>query len=346
MTGRMTARIVAGVLLVCGGGAALAAEHGGAARLPPYPLGPVVVLADGGILAGCLEAITATAVVVESPVMGRLDLPRTSVGGYRASMALGPVAPRRPDSASGEVAVLRLLNGDEVVAAAVTVASGDVMVRLAPPVSRDVRIPLESVRAIDFAASPVELRLPRKFVALTDGSRFVEARVPRAIDPAEVVATHVDGDGGRLLAMLEPLIDEGPPALSAPPARGHTLTGDWPAARGTTAFTGLGIRAPARVRYRFERPVRRLASLVAIDDAAGLEGSVIVRVLARDAAGRTREVHASPILRGGDDPHAIDIDLEGAVGVELVVEPASGGTVFDRTIWLDPRVIGTVSAER
>lgn len=204
------------------------------------------------------------------------------------------------------------------------------------------------MRAIDFAAAAVEPTLPRRLVALADGSRFAEASLPKACDPADVVTTLVDGDGTRLLQMLEPLTyDRGEAGRANQPlARGSTLAGDWPSARGTTAFTGLGIHAPARVRYRLAAPAPRFAAVVGIDDSAGQGGSVIVRVRAIDAAGVGRDVYASPILWGGDEPHSISVDLGGAVELELIVDPADGSAALDRTIWLDPRVTCTVSAER
>lgn len=339
MMHRPPVKIMAGLMLALIADAVVAGEQVGASGLPPYPLGAVLLLADGGMVAGRLEAITPTAVIVTSPVLGRLDLPRTSVAGYRASTALGPV-PRRPEPANAEVAVLRLLNGDEAAAAALSLVAGDVTIRMASPLPRDVTIPLAAVRAIDFAGSRGEAGWPRRFVVLSDGSRFVEGSLSQTCDPAEVVATLTDGDRVRLLATLEPAAYEQAETSQAawPLARGHTLTGEWPAARGTTAFTGLGIHAPASVRYRLGRPSRRFKTLVAIDDTAGLQGSVIARVRAIDDAGRAREVHVSPILRGGDEPHAIDVDLDGAMGIELVVDPADGSTALDRTIWLDPRV--------
>ena len=306
------------------------------ASLPPYPLGPVIVLADGGIVAGRLEAITPDTVTIDSPLLGRLELPRAAVAGYRASMALRPVPPRSLDPAAGERAVLRLMNGDEVLAKDISVAAGEVTIRMGPPVPQEVVLRFESVRAIDFASPPTTVALPRRFVALADGSRFVEASLPQACDPADMVATLVDGESLRLLQGLEPVEVEQADAL--PLARGSTPGGDWPAARGTTAFTGLGMRAPARVRYRFATPARRFASLVAIDDAAGRGGGVIVKVRAIDRGGESRDVSTSPILWGGDAPHAISVDLGGAVELELVVDSVADPSPLDRTIWLDPRV--------
>jgi hypothetical protein len=314
--------------------AATAEDH--TASLPPYPLGPVIVLADGGIVAGRLDAITPGTVAIDSPLLGRLELPRAAVAGYRASMALGPVPPRRPDATVGEAALVRLMNGDAFLTQDLSVAAGEATIRMGPPVPQEVVLSFESVRAIDFASSPTAITLPRRFVALADGSRFVEASLPKVCDPADVVATLVDGESLRLLQGLEPVEVEQADAL--PLARGSTPGGGWPAARGTTAFTGLGMRAPARVRYRFATPARRFESLVAIDDAAGRGGGVIVKVRAIDRGGAGRDVSTSPILRGGDAPHAISVDLGGAVELELIVDPVADASPLDRTIWLDPRV--------
>jgi len=314
--------------------AATAEDH--TASLPPYPLGPVIVLADGGIVAGRLEAITPDTVAIDSPLLGRLELPRAAVAGYRASMALGPVPPRRPDATAGETAMVRFVNGDEVLAKDISIVAREATIQMGPPVPQEVVLRFESVRAIDFASPPTTVALPRRFVALADGSRFVEASLAKVCDPADVVTTLVDGESLRLLQGLEPVEVE--QADACPPARGSTLGGDWPAARGTTAFTGLGMRAPARVRYRFATPARRFESLVAVDDAAGRGGGVIVKVRAIDRGGESRDVSTSPILWGGDAPHAIGADLGGAVEVELIVDPVADASPLDRTIWLDPRV--------
>jgi hypothetical protein len=327
--------------------AAGTAAEDAALRLPPYPLGPVVMLADGGIVAGRLTVITAQSVVVDSLLLGRLDLPRASVAGYRASMALGPVPPQRPDPAAGDVAIVRFVNGDSAIASSLTARGGEVTIRMAMPAPYEVVIPLESLRAIDFAVAAPKPSLPRTLVALADGSRVAEASLPLACNPLDVVTTLVDDEGTVLLPRLEPLdFDQGDARLSSKPlARGSTLSGDWPSARGMTAFTGLGMHAPARARYRLAAAAHhRFKSLVAIDDSAGSEGSVIARVRTINAAGVGCDVYTSPILRGGDEPHPISVDLGEAVELELIVDSADGSTVFDRTIWLDPRVVSVPMA--
>ncbi len=316
-------------------------------RLPPYPLGPVVMLAAGGIVAGRVEMITPDRVVIDSLLLGRLDLPRASVIGYRGSMAVGPVPPRRLDSAAGDAAIVRLLNGDELMATALTLKAGQVTVHMATPLPQSVVIPLESVRAIDLPVVAGEPTLPRRLVALADGSRFVEASVPEVCDPADVVASLLDGDETELLARLEPLASgQGDAAATGrPTTRGSTLSGDWPSARGTTAFTGVGMQAPARVRYRLVKPARRFEALVAIDDSAGQEAGVVARVRTIDAAGVGRDVYGSPILWGGDEPHPISVELGEALELELIVDPADGNASRGGTIWLDPRVRSGSAAE-
>jgi hypothetical protein len=179
------------------------------------------------------------------------------------------------------------------------------------------------VLAIVFAV-PAAAARPRMWAAWEDGSRFASA----ADQPAQadgLVATVSEGDAVRFLTSLAT-----EPAASVRPL--------WPTARGSTAFTACGMHAPARVRYRLDRPAARFRTRVAIDDSAGQGGSVVVTVRSKAAGDAFRDVFQSPVIRGDDDPLAIDADLRGGRELELVIEPADVGTVLDRTIWLDPRV--------
>jgi len=306
--------------------------------LPPLPGGPFVVLADGGIVAGSLTAITPVLATVESPTLGRLDLAREAVRGYRAGTAIGPPAPAGDASA----ATIALVNGDVATATALDMRDGVLRFTMTDPASPQpvaISVPFDRVRAIDFGvpASPAARR--RTLVALADGSRFATTSIPKECDPVDVVATVSDGDHVRLLDALEPAAHEPPTSGDAwPLTRGATLTGAWPAARGMTAFGAIGIHAPARVRYRLERPARGFATRVAIDDTTGTGGSAVVRIRARTGDAAFREVAASPVIRGGQEPVSLEADLGGATELELLVDPADVGTVLDRTIWLDPRV--------
>lgn len=311
----LTSWLLTSWLAACG----LAAEPAAAwPTLPPLPAGPFVVPAAGGIRAGTLVAIDDARITLDSPTAGMIHLPRSSVAGFRASLAIGP--PSAPPQAR-----ITFTNGD--VAAATTLSARDGTIHFMPAraASAEVSAPLDRVLAIDF---PVATQPTGRGVwsALDDGSRF-------AADPPPVagaVASVAEGAAFRLLASL--------PAEDGAVAGGAAVQPAWPAARGLTAFTACLIQAPARVTYRLDKPGSRFRTRMAIDDAAGPWGSVVVTIRARAAGAGFHEVFTSPIIRGGDDPLAIDVPLDGARDVELVVDPADAGPVLDRTIWLDPRI--------
>jgi hypothetical protein len=324
-------------------------------RCPPWPVGPHVLLADGSVIAGVLEAFDGTTASVRSGALGRLSLPATSFVGYRRTAASQPAAAalEQGRAATTDPAArffLLLRNDDRLAARAVTIRDSFAEIdwqggHVAIPLDRIQSLTMEPV--VEHAAPPA----PTLRVALDDGSRFSLASLgpPAAAlpcDPDLVVAVAADGAAATSLAALTPTACETLTAVGSPCplTRGQTLGGDWPAARGLTGFTGIGIQAPARVRYRLDRSAQRFESTVAIDDSAGHGGSVVVRIVAYGGNDERREVFASPVLHGGDEPLVIraDVsgaDLSGAREIELVVEPAGREESLDRTIWLDPRVI-------
>ena len=318
-------------------------------RCPPWPIGPHVLLADGSVIAGTLETFDGTTAVVRSATLGRLSLPVKTFAGFRRTAASQPAAAALEqgraavtDPAAGCFLLLR--NGDQLAGRAVMIRDG-----FAKIVWQDgqVEIPVDSIQSLTFqpVVAPDAPPMPTLRVALDDGSRFSltslgSSEPAVACDPELVVAVAGEGAAVTSLVAHTPIACEhstvDPPW---PLTRGQTLTGDWPAARGITGFSGLGIHAPARVRYRLDRPADRFESTVAIDDSAGRGGSVVVRVVAIDRDDERREVYASPVLRGDEEPLVICADLAGARELELVVEPAGNGDRLDRTIWLDPRVV-------
>ncbi len=163
-------------------------------RCPPWPQGPMVLLADGGLIAGHIETLDADTCVITSTTFGRIELPAVAVRGYRASVATGPVSleptarearsslpashrsrPAEPRQALG---VLLLANRDRVAASTIRWQAGVLTVETA---AGTVLIPRSSVQAIDFAlpilpsptlATLVHGQSQRILVAIVDGSRF------------------------------------------------------------------------------------------------------------------------------------------------------------------------------
>jgi hypothetical protein len=81
------------------------------------------------------------------------------------------------------------------------------------------------------------------------------------------------------------------------------------------------------------KPIR-FEALAAIDQSAGRGGSVRFRVLLDGV-----EKYASPVVRGGEPPVPVSVELGGAKWLELVVDAADRTDVLDRADWLDARLI-------
>jgi len=337
-------------------------------RCPPWPVGPMVLLADGGVIAGRIVRADGETVAVASNLLGRIVLPAGGVRAYRASTAIGP-APAAVEPPP-EAGIVRLFNGDRMLVRRIDWGDG----RLSGETSFGAAtMPADVVRAVDWAADPAAAGRERGVgaiqIALVDGSRlaidslapvvsaggsFARSLLALASDGSRaapvtlscaseaIVALAVEGAAATRLATLEPEDEEQTIVFGRewPMTRGRSLTGDWPELRAATGFSSLGLHAPARVRFRLARPALRFAATVGIDDAAGPgQGSVVVRILAGDAAGGRREAYVSPVLRGGEPPVEVRAMLADAEEIELIVEPADDGPILDRTLWLDPRVI-------
>lgn len=317
-------------------------------RCPPLPLGPHVVLADGGVIAGTLTALDDTKATLESAALGRVELPAAEIAGFRATAASRPAeAEIEEGRGAGADAQARwfilLRNGDRLSARSLRIHDGLIGIEWQ---GRSVAMPIERVQSITTNTPTAPQQSATVRVALDDGSRFslsnaALAAAVRAADPSLVVA--VEGQAATSLAGIRPTAIVPQDSIGGPRfAMGSTLTGDWPTVRGLTGFRGIAIGAsgaPTRILYDVSRPAQRLESTVAIDDSAGQGGRAIVRVVAVSADGSREEVFASPVLQGGDKPLVIRAELEGAAQIELVVEAVEGEQSNAATVWLDPRII-------
>ncbi len=317
-------------------------------RCPPLPLGPHVVLADGGVIAGALTAFDGKTATVRSAALGTIPLPAADFVGFRATAASRPAETEIEEGMAAHADTqgrwfIGLRNGDRLSARSLRLHDGLLKIDWQ---GRQVAVPIERVQSITTSTPTAPQPSATISVALDDGSRFSlssigEAAAVIAADPSLVVA--LEGQAATSLGGVIPsaILAEGPIAGRLF-ARGRTLAGDWPTARGITGFHGLAIGAhgsPTLVRYDMSRPAGQLEATVAIDDSAGQGGRAIVRVFAVSADGTRQEAFASPVLKGGDEPLFIRADLEGARQIELVVEPAEGEASLVPTIWLDPRII-------
>ncbi len=97
---------------------------------------------------------------------------------------------------------------------------------------------------------------------------------------------------------------------------------------------GLGMHSASRLAYALVEPYRRFQAELAIDDETEGGGSVRFRVF---VDGQVR--YASPVVRGGQSPVPISVDVAGAKRLDLVVDFADRADELDHADWLDARLV-------
>jgi len=108
---------------------------------------------------------------------------------------------------------------------------------------------------------------------------------------------------------------------------------------GDCAFRkGIGMSSKSRLEYDVAG-FRRFEAELALDDAAGLKGSVVFQVALKSADGDWRTAYESPIVRGGDARIPISIDVRNAQRMALIVEFAERGDECDYADCLHARLI-------
>jgi len=148
--------------------------------------------------------------------------------------------------------------------------------------------------------------------------------------------------GGRFtyLSDLEPQGYRHVPYLSIewPNARDRNVVGEPLSVGGKRYLKGIGMHSAARLTYRLDGNYRRFDAAVAIDDSAGNRGSVTFGVYVL-REGAWKQAFTSGMVRGGEAPRLVSIDVAGAQGLTLTVDYADRGDELDRANWLDARLI-------
>ena len=146
------------------------------------------------------------------------------------------------------------------------------------------------------------------------------------------------------LSDLEGADYRGTPYLTIqwPYTRDRNVLGDPIVVRGKLYLKGIGMHSASRLTYRFDDAYRRFDSAVAVDDSAQDRGSVTFGVyVLRD--GKWGEAYKSGIVRGGEAPQPVSVDLKGARGLTLTVDFADRGDELDHAVWLDARLVRLTS---
>jgi hypothetical protein len=107
---------------------------------------------------------------------------------------------------------------------------------------------------------------------------------------------------------------------------------------GKRYLKGIGMHSASRLTYPLDGKYKRFDASVAIDDSAERSGSVTFAVyVIRD--GKLEEAFKSHIVRGGEAPRPVSVDVSGAESLTLVVDFADRGDEMDRADWLEARLL-------
>ena len=105
---------------------------------------------------------------------------------------------------------------------------------------------------------------------------------------------------------------------------------------GSTYDKGVGLHSHSRLTYAVPPGCRRFDALVGLDDRAGRQGSVRVRVL---ADGKPLDLGGDRELTADGGPLRVNVDVGGVKELTLEVDFGKGGPVQDHVDWADARFV-------
>lgn len=342
---------------------------------PVWPRGQtIVVLADGGQIVtaadwsgGAAVRLNGDAVVVLSDLFGEIRLAKGMVRGVvfaqRRHVAereklVGRVRETSPNTSlrgRGSSDAVILANGDKLNGSLKELTRGSLAIETNAGV---VKLPLSRVDAVVLGSSQLSVvsrQLPY-VVGLRDGSliyakEIVASEKELKLTVGESLLFNGTGAGdvvflqplgGRVvyLSDLEPADYRHVPYLNVdwPYRRDRNVLGEPLVVGGKRYLKGIGMHSAGRLSYRLDGKYSRFEAAVAIDDAAEGRGSATFGVyVLRD--GKMSEAFKSGIVRGGEAPQPVAVDVAGAQGLTLTVDYADRGDELDHADWLDARLI-------
>ena len=316
--------------------------------------GPLLALADGGLLAADVTRIGKEDLAAESDLFGAVTIPLESLSGVifhppagqsRRDLLLDRVA-----RATGETDRVILDNGDEVTGMVDGLENDTLQVKAdAGPLK------LAARRIVAIIFNPA-LRQPpaqqafRAWVGLSDGSRLLTGKLIVGGDameiaslgqtcsaPAkEIVALQPLGGNAAYLSDLKPIEYRHTPYLNLPwPYHNdRNVSGGLLRVGGRLYLKGLGVHSAARLSYDLDKHYRLFQADLGIDDSTGGRGSVVFRVV---VDGKQR--YMSGNVRGGAAPVPVSIDVADAKRLDLIVDYGERGDEQDHANLLDARLI-------
>jgi hypothetical protein len=333
-----------------------------------------VVLADRGRLVtapdwagGAAVRLDGDAVVVLSDTFEEVRFPRQAVRGVVFSQRrhaaerdslVERVLGKAPAGHSREASedLLLLSNGDRLAGDLIELGRGSL--RMATDAG-EAKLPLSRVEAVILGGSrqpsAVVSHPVKMAVSLRDGSllyasavrgdeRRLRLTLSNAVklaggNIAEVVGLQLLRGPFVYLSDLEAAAFRHVPYLDVEwtHERDRSVLGTPLVVAGKRYLKGIGMHSASRLTYRLDGAYQRFDASIAIDDSADGRGSVTFGVYV-SREGEWQQAYTSEVVRGGDKPQEISVDVAGAEGLTLTVDYADRGDELDRADWLDARL--------
>jgi hypothetical protein len=321
--------------------------------------GPLWLLADGSLLVSELLDMSGENLNGQSLILGDVSIP---VSGVAAVILRLPADAGRRDELIATVMRrgadtdrIVLNNGDQVQGAIESIGNESltIVTDLGKPV-----IALAEVTAIAFNPSLTERpRMPANYliVGLTDGSRlvadsfssdgaeisFTMGGTRRAARSSALACLQVFGGRATYLSDLKELSYKHVPFLSLawPLRKDESVSGSPLHVQHRRHLKGLGMHTASRVAYKLDGPYQEFQAEVAIDDSTEGKGSATCSVFVDDGSGKWQSRYTSPMVRGGDPPISVRVDLKGVKAISLLTDFADRGDTLDHVDWLDARLV-------
>jgi hypothetical protein len=317
-------------------------------------------LVSGGEIVGYQIEVGGDRVTLESDLIDAVEIPLSDV----AALIFDP--PNALDAnlaAEWNAAELKdnqhalfLTNGDRLTGSLVSIAGGKVEFQSA---GKTVALDRTKVATVVLNTQSEATRDGggiQTWVGLSDGSRLLatslesrEKTLQLALGdevqigvPAEAVVA-IQPLGGRTvyLSDLKPAGYRHVPFLQLPWSyeRDRNVVGAPLRAAGRLYLKGIGMHSASRITYDLDGNYESFAADLAIDDATRGKGSVACRVFIDDGSGDWQLKFESSVIRGGQQPAPVEVNVAGAKRISLLVEFADRGDEQDHVDWLNARLV-------
>ena len=314
-----------------------------------------IYLADGTILHGTIVGSDARNLTLKAPLVAELKLPLARLAGVRLAAQEHPAAADafRKAMADRDPAqdLLLVVRGDQVsalkgVTESLTAEGGSFKWR-----ERSVPIRPGAVYGIVFAAGVQKPAQPQARALLKDGSvwagrlaggnaELVKVELAEGLQVdlpvAELAEIQFRSDRVLFLSALQPADYTFEPfATTRWPYRLNRSVANRPMRIGEQSFErGIGMHSQSALTFDLPDEFSRLAVVIGIDAGAAPLGNAIFRVTADG-----REVFNSGPVTGRDKPRNINVPINGARRIQLIVDFGEDLDIGDQADWGNVRVI-------